>query len=57
MAGYSFLALGGVICTHMKNLLQRLLDRAEDYCTRRYLVALTFHILSIKRALGLRYWQ
>lgn len=36
-------------------LLQSILDRAEDFATRRHWYALTFQILALKRALGLRY--
>lgn len=36
-------------------LLQFLLDRAEDFATRRRWVGLTFRILQLKRSLGLRY--
>jgi hypothetical protein len=36
-------------------LLQLLLDRAEDFATRRRWYALTFRVLALKRALGLRY--
>lgn len=36
-------------------LLQFLLDKAEDFCDRRRWVGLTFRVLQIKRAMGLRY--
>ena len=39
----------------MTHFSQRLLDRAENFFARRQWVALTFRVLQLKRALGLRY--
>ena len=41
----------------MKTLMQRMLDAAEDFTTRRRWVGLTFQILRIKQRLGLGVWR
>lgn len=41
----------------MRAVLQRLLDRAEDFATRRCWMRAVFRLLQLKRALGLRFWR